>query len=63
MVDVVSTAELHGIYIDKTSGAISTLHKNNDIETISLWHIYLGSCVEVRFLTSTGRYRVLSGIG
>ena len=35
MVDVVSTAELHGIYIDTTSGAISTLHKNNDIETIS----------------------------
>ena len=24
-----------GIYIDTTSGAISTLHKNNDIETIS----------------------------
>ena len=35
MVDVVSTAELHGIYIDTTPGAISTLHKNNDIETIS----------------------------
>ena len=35
MVDVVSTAELHGIYIDTTAGAISTLHKNNDIETIS----------------------------
>ena len=35
MVDVVSTAELHGIYIDTTSGAMSTLHKNNDIETIS----------------------------
>ena len=35
MVDVVSTAELHGIYIDTTSGAISTLYKNNDIETIS----------------------------
>ena len=34
MVDV-STAELHGIYIDTTSGAISTLHKHNDIETIS----------------------------
>ena len=32
MVDVVSTAELHGIYIDTTSGAISTLHKNNDID-------------------------------
>ena len=25
----------HGIYIDATLGAISTLHKNNDIETIS----------------------------
>ena len=35
MVDVVSTAELHGIYIDTTAGATSTLHKNNDIETIS----------------------------
>ena len=35
MVDVVSTAELHGIYVDTTSGAILTLHKNNDIETIS----------------------------
>ena len=35
MVDVISTAELHGIYIDTTSDAISTLHKNNDIETIS----------------------------
>ena len=35
MIDVVSTAELHGIYIDTTSGVISTLYKNNDIETIS----------------------------
>ena len=26
---------ISGIYIDTTSGAISTLHKNNDIETIS----------------------------
>ena len=30
-----STAELHGIYIDTTSCALSTLHENNDIETIS----------------------------
>ena len=63
MVDVVSTVELHGIYIDTTSGAILTLHKNDDIETISQWHIYLGYGVEGRFLTSIGRYRVLSGIG
>ena len=35
MIDVVSTAEVHGIYIDTTSGVISTLHKNNDIEAIS----------------------------
>ena len=63
MVDVVSTANLHGIYIDMTLGAISTLHKNIDIERISYWHIYPGSGVEVRFLTSTGRNCVLSGIG
>ena len=35
MVDVVSTVELNGIYIDTTSGAMLILHKKNDIETIS----------------------------
>ena len=35
MVDVVSTAELHDIYMETTPGAISTLHENDDIEAIS----------------------------
>ena len=34
MVDVVSTSELHGIYMDTKSGGKSTLHDNDNIETM-----------------------------
>ena len=39
---IAQIAELHQIYINLTSVAISSHHWNGDIEIISKWYIYLG---------------------
>ena len=62
MVDVVSTAELHGI--DPTSAAISALHQNIDIEMTSnsIFTQALSTFKSYIFPISNGQYRSLNGI-